>query len=324
MKNYLLLTLITALFMGVATEYKLHLKTRPSPRVPQFLSQYAQEVKASFKRPEYGNLLMSFLLGVKQGISPQTRKAYETNGLSFLLSPSGIHLTSFFILLSFALKYFVSATKRKWIKVGFLFLILFSPTAQNLKRLALLRLFFHAKYNWKKKTPSTTLLVVVFICSFCLGHYFESPYSFAISFLYIGTFFLFSDQSRIKFILALFANQILIGLFLGSKVSFFSVFTSLIGVFIFSFLQPLCLIYFLTYWLYKINWLESIIHLFTSALKSSMVALTGTFTSTSLFLLLAILALIHIKQSKQRACLFMIFLLFHTNTSMTPCLFRPH
>ena len=324
MKNYLFLIVLTALFMGLATEYKLHLKSRPSTRVPQFLGHYVQNVKSSFKRPEYGNLLMSFILGVKQGISPQTRKAYEATGLSFLLSPSGIHLTSFFLLLSFALKHFVSASKRKWIKLSFLFFILISPTAQNLKRLAFLRLFFHAKYNWKKKVSSTTLLLSVFLCSFCLGHYFESPYSFSISFLYIGTFFLFTDQSRFKFLLALFANQILIGLFLGTKVSFFSVLTSLIGVFIFSFLQPLCLIYFLTYWLCRINWLEPFIHLFTSTLKLSMVALTGTFTSTSLFLLLATLALIHTKHSKQRTCLFMIFLLFHTNTSMTPCLFRPH
>ena len=324
MKNYFVLCLLTALFMGVATEYKLHLNNRPTVRVPAFISHYGQDVRSSFKRPEYGNLLMSFLLGVKQGISPQTRKAYEMNGLSFLLSPSGVHLTSFFLLLSFVLKRFVTSSKLKWIKISVLFLLLILPTAQNLKRLALLRILFHAKTLWGKKLSTSIILLTVFFISFCLGHYFESPYSFAISFLYIGTFFLFTDQSRFKFILALFANQILIGVFLGSKVSIFSVLTSLVGVFIFSFIQPLCLVYFFTFWFCKVNWIEPIINLFTLTLKFSMKMLTGTFTSTSFFLLLAIWALIHLNNHKQRSLIFMILLLFHTNTSMTPCLFRPH
>jgi len=322
MKSFLILTLFCAFALGLTVELKLNKKTVAEQRVPFVLHRYQENIKASFKRPENANLLMSFLFGAKQGISPHTKKAFEKNNLSFLLAPTGIHLASFFLLVGFFLKRFLSRKKRKWITMTLLSAMFLLPTPENIKRLSLMRLGFHGKAFFKRRISSTHLLAIAFGFSFLLGHYSNNPLSFLISLLFIGTFFTLGEQSRATLVLALFSNQILLAIFLGNKISLFSVFTSMAGVFLFGFLQPAFIIYFCTFWIYPTNWVEPIIQVFVRTLKTSATLINGTFTSSSIFLLLAIWMLLFLKKKRGFYLLFSLLLLLHTNTSMTPCFFR--
>jgi hypothetical protein len=321
MKSFLYLSLFCTLALGLTIEFKLNKKPTSERRVPNILNSYQKKIKSHFKRPENANLLMSFLFGAKQGISPHTKAAFEKNNLSFLLTPSGIHLASFFLIIGFFLNRFLSKKKRKWTMIFILSAMLLLPTPANIKRLSLVRLGFHTKTFFKKKISSIQLLCIVFGISFLLGHYFNNPLSYLMSLLYIGTFFTLSEQSRMKVFLALFSNQILIALFLGNKISFFSVFTSVAGVTFFTFIQPLFILYFCTFWIYPSNWIEPVIQLFIRMLKISALSISGTFTSASVFLLIAVWILLFVKNSRSKLVLFAISFLIHTNTSMSPCLF---
>lgn len=321
MKSFLYLSLICALALGLTIELKLNKKTAPERRVPYILNSYQKEVKSHFNKPENANLLMSFLFGAKQGISPHTKKVFEKNNLSFLLTPSGIHLASFFLIISFFLNRFLTKKKKKWAMICILTAMFLLPTPANIKRLSLVRLGFHARPFFKKRISSIQLLWIVFVISFLLGHYFKNPLSYLMSLLYIGTFFTLTEQSRMKVFLALFSNQIIIALYLGNKISFFSVFTSVAGVTLFTFIQPLFILYFCTFWIYPSNWIEPVIQLLLNIIKISAKLINGTFTSSSIFLLLTIWVLLFLKHGKLKYVLFALFLFLHTNSAMNPSLF---
>lgn len=323
MKSFLILSLFCAFALGLTVEFKFNKKPIKDRRAPFILHSYQENIKNHFKRPENANLLMSFLFGAKQGISPHTKKAFEKTNLSFLLSPSGIHLTCFFIVFGFLINRFVSKKKNKLIKMALLILFLLLPTPQNIKRLSIIRLGAHAKPFLKKRISLHKFLILSFGISFLLGHYFQNPLSYLLSLLFIGTFFLLSEESRVTILLALFSNQILINLFLGNKISLFSVFTSVIGVSLFTLIQPVFIMYFLTFWIYPSNWVEPLISLFVKILKLTSIAINGTFTSSSIFLLLAIWCLLFIEKHPKKISFFALFLLLHCNTSMAPCFFRP-
>ena len=293
----------------------------PKRALPDALSAYQSKIKKGFERPEVANVLMSFFTGNKSGISPYTKKSFKRVNLSFLLSPSGIHLSGLFVFLTF----FIKKIKFKWIKhltkTTMLSTLFFLPGFESIKRLALLRILFQFKFFSKIKISTPHIFILMFLISFLMGHYKTSPLGFIFSFAFLGTFFSLQNHSKLQLILGLFSTQLILALFLGDKVSLASIPIGLFGSFIFSFIFPLCIAFVGTYWIIDYNWIEPILRIFIISIQWCSKNLNGTFTSSSLFLILAIWIIMMMNFSLLRKILLLICIFLHTNTAMTPVIY---
>lgn len=321
MKSFFFLTLFCAFCLGITVQLQLNKKTSAEVRIPRFLKTYSDDIKTGFQKPENANLLFAFLMGTDKGISPYTKKNFRANGLGFLLSPSGVHLGGFFFILNLFLKKIKKKSIKRILNVLILTSVFFLSQQEAVKRLSLLRFGVLMNRLFKKPVAFEWIFLGTFFTAFIIGHYYSSPLGFLFSFYYIGTFIYLGDQSRLVLIAGLFSNQLVIALFMGTKVSLFSVITGLIGVSLFSILFPLLIIYFLTYWLFPFNWVEPFINLYSLMLKFSAKFLTGSFTSSSIFLFLFLWTLLLCKDRRLKVVFAGIFLCMHTNTAMTPVLF---
>lgn len=316
MKFFVFLSLFSAFLLGFTVQVGYH-KIKPLPKaVPLFLKEYKFEIKNSFDRPENANMLFSFITGDKNGISPYTKKAFKKVNLSFLLSPSGIHFSCLLVFIGWIIRKIPWA--RRFTKIGILISSLLFPVSDSIKRLSILRLLFQFKYFSKLKLSLEQIFIVTFLIAFILGDYQHSPLGFIYSFIYLGTFFSLRDYSKLILILGLFSTQLILGLFMGEKVSLISIPLGMIGSFIFTLIFPLLLIFLSTFWMIPVNWAEPIIRSFIVLIQATARLLNGSFTSSSLFLIMAVWALMMMKNSLGKcAALFILFFL-HTNTAMTP------
>ena len=318
MRFFLLISLLGAFLLGVTVQSGLHGELKTTLSTPHFLRQYQQEIKNHFTRPENANLLFCFLTGNKQGVSPFTLKAFEVTNLSFLFSPSGIHLGIIFLFISFFIKRIQSRKVRTVLNLIILNACFFLPQCYSIKRVVILRLFFEFKRLLKAKLSLEKIFFLTFLLSFSFGHYFASPISFALSFIFLGTFFSLKDYPKIILILGLFSTQLIIALFMGNKVSLLAIPVGLLGTFLFSLLFICIIVFFLSFWIIKINWIEPLLNTFVWSVKASSNLLIGSFTSSSIFLILAIGSLMHLNFSRKKMMLISVLLFLHTNTAMTP------
>lgn len=324
MKFFLFVSLITALLLGTTVQLGLQ-KTPVAPKAtPPFLARYKSTIKDHFKKPENANILFSFITGNKNGISPYTKKAFKRLNLSFLLSPTGVHFSALFVFVAFFLK----KIKIKWIryftKASIVSSVFLFPNFEALKRLGILRLLFQIKFLSKMKISLETIFFSTFILSFVFGQYKTSPLGFIFSFAFLGTFFSLRHNSKIILILGLFSTQLILALFIGDKVSLLSIPCGLFGSFLFTFLFPIFVLFLLTFWIIPINWVEPILKLYINSIQVTSKLLNGSFTSSSIFLILAIWLLMFQKASTKKYITFSLLLFLHTNTAMNPVIYSPN
>ena len=323
MKFFAFISLFSALLLGITVQKGEHFSPVPPKRAPKFLLAYKQKIKNSFDRPENANILFSFITGDKNGISPYTKKSFKKVNLSFLLSPSGIHLSGvlFFIM------FFIKRIKKKWIKklahIGVLSSAILSPS-DSIKRLSLLRIIFQIKFLSRIKISSEHIFLLTFFIAFLLGDFKTSPLGFIYSFIFLGTFFSLRQFSKATLIMGLFSTQLILALFMGDKVSLLSIPAGLFESFLFTFLFPVLLIFLATFWIAPFNWGEPLIRGFVVLVHYTAKYLNGSFTSSSIFLIAAIWTLMLMKPSRRKCAAVLVLLFLHTNTAMTPVQFPPN
>lgn len=321
MKFFLFISLLTAILLGITNQLGLQ-KTLPSPKkTPLFMVHYKQKIKSHFERPENANILFSFFTGDKNGISPYTKLAFKRVNLIYLFSPSGIHLSGIFLFLSFFLK----KIKTKWIRhalkacsLSSFFLL---PNFESIKRLVILRLLFQFKFLSKIKISTEKVFIITFLFSFLIGQYYASPLGYIFSFAFLGTFFSLRNSPKVMLILGLYSTQLIIGLFMGNKVSLVAVACGLFGSFIFTLLFPFFLIFLMSFWIIQINWIEPFIRFYVVGVQMVSKCLSGSFTSSSVFLILAIWVIMFSSFSMKKGFILLILIFLHTNTAMAPALF---
>lgn len=322
MKFFVFISLFSALLLGFTVQSGLIKNVPPPKNTPEFLKDYKQEIKDSFKRPENANILFSFLTGDKTGISPHTRKSLKKTNLSYLLSPSGIHLSGLLLLITYLLK----KVKIKWIRKSIHLTVLSTfflfPQFDSIRRLSLLRLLFQLKFISKIKVSTELIFILTFSIAFALGHYEKSPVGFIYSFIFLGTFFSLKNYSKFTIILGVFSTQLILGLFLGEKVSLISIPVGMLGSFLFTLIFPFLILFLATFWLIPINWGEPIIRTFIIFVRHFATLLNGSFTSSSLFLIAAVWLLMMGKKSSGKCVALLFLVFFHTNTAMTPVIFH--
>lgn len=323
MKFFLFISLLTAILLGTTMQLGLQKTPVAAKSIPPFLTKYKAEIKEHFKKPENANILFSFITGNKNGISPYTKKAFKKLNLSFLLSPTGIHFSALFVFVAFFLKKIKIKWLRNLTKASIVSSVFLFPNFESLKRLGILRLLFQFKFLSKLKISLEAIFFLTFALSFILGQYKISPMGFIFSFAFLGTFFSLRDQSKFILILGLFSTQLILALFIGDKVSLLSIPCGLFGSFIFTFLFPVFVLFLLTYWIIPINWIEPVLRLYVGSIQSTSKLLNGSFTSSSIFLIIAIWLLMFQKASSRKYIGFGLLLFLHTNTAMNPVIYPP-
>lgn len=322
MKFFILISCFSAFLLGFTLQNG-PIKKNPSVKVtPAFLQNYKQQIKESFKRPENANVLFSFITGDKSGITPKTKKSFKKVNLTYILSPSGIHLTG----LLFILTYFFKKIKIKWVKKLTHFFVLstfiFMPSSDSIRRLSFLRILFQANFLTKINLRFEYIFILTFITAYLLGDYQNSPIGFIYSFIFLGTFLSLKNYSKPILILGVFSTQLIIGLFLGEKVSLISIPVGMLASFIFSVLFPFLILFLATFWIVPINWAEPLIRIFIIFIHHAAKYLNGSFTSSSLCLIAAVWVLMMMKHSSGKYAALALFIFFHTNTAMTPSIFH--
>jgi len=317
MKFFLTIYLLSALLLSLNNPFAgQKALARPDKSTIQRVLPSKSNLIDSFENPRHARVLWAFLTGEKDGLSPKLKKQFDLLELGFLFSPSGLHLSSFFLLLFIWTKKF--AGKKTASRLKLLITIgCFCLPSLSIKRIVILRLLIFLKIKLKKKWRIEHLFFVTFSISFLLGHYFQSPGGFIMSFLFMGTFISLSSFSRWQVMFGLFVSHLLISFFSGSMVSLPALFLDLPLLFFFSALMSVSGIYLLTFQWIKFNWIEKPISLFLFLIKKSAALTIGTHVSASLFLILA-MWIYFLKKDKK---LLVICFLLHTNLANSPSFF---
>lgn len=317
MKIFLTLFLMGALMLAlqVGGDRSVSAKRLKSTEILRGLP-LKSAVLSSFDRAQNAHAFWAFLTGDKAQVSPKLKNTFDRLELGFLFSPSGMHITALlflvFLLLKKCFSQKISARLRLICFAAFYFFPSFA-----IKRIVILRLLFFFKQRLKKTWSLEALFIATFCISFLLGHYFQSPLGFTMSFLFMGTFIALRDQSRFKILLGLFAVHLLIGFFHGNEVSPLALLLSFPLIGYFCAMMSLSGLYLATFRFIHINWMEKLITLFLWLIKMSAKLTIGTQINASLFLILA-LWIVLLKKDKRWLilCLFL-----HTNLAHSPAYF---
>lgn len=245
-------------FLGFLLLY-CSLQTLPSShsrprRSRSFIPDRFKVINSAYKNRSSAALLNAFVSGNKRYIPKSSKKKFQILGLSHLFTPSGIHLSSLYILMTPFLKL---VKNRLVILLPLLALSYFFTSFHSIKRILLMR----TTKEWLKKHDIFQIFLISFIWDFFLGTYKLSPLSFSYSFIFLGIILSFVNSPKIYLPLALFGGQI-ITQFLSpyplTTTGFFWNFllTSLFGV-----LYPF---FFLSYWFPNFPLIEGLLDFFYS------------------------------------------------------------
>lgn len=278
--------------------------------LPTLIQDEYSHFKKSFQHPQNANVLWALLTGQKIHLSPQVKKKFSDLQLSFLFSPSGLHLFSLLIVFF----YFIKKIKFKRLKIGyfyqacfFILAIIFPYVA--MKRLAIFRLLMLLKNFFNNKISIDYLFLITFFISFLMGHFKQSPLGFIFSFLYMGTFIALRDRSRITIFMAIMSNHLMTCLFFDQQLSLLSLLINIPLIALFSFFLPFFYLYLISFRLIPFNWAEPLIGHLMILIHWSAKCIQGTFLNSSPFLILAIWMILLKRQKKYIA----LFLFLHEN-----------
>lgn len=288
----------------------------PKKPLPGLIKEHHRSFKARFESPQNANVLWAFLTGEKSGISPSAKKSFTTLELNFLFSPSGLHLSAFLAIFFTFLKKHRRHKGLKTFQWIFLIAAYFLPYLA-IKRIVCLRLLILLQRLIKLKVPIEINFLFTFSISFLLGHFQESPLSFIMSFLFMGSFIALSKYSRLTMILGLFSNHLLICLFSGADVSLLSLLINIPLIAAFTFLLPFFYFYFLSFHWIHFNWIEWIVRAYIVTVHWCAKLTIGTSVSATLFMMLAVWIIL-LKKPKRYL---LIVLLLHGNTANSPAFF---
>lgn len=174
----------------------------------------------------------AYFTGDKTHLKRKIIRLHKKLGLMHLMTPSGLHLSSFFLLL----KPFAKQHKIKCILSLVFYLLLFPLDSLNsLKRMSLFSFF---KVNPIMKINSVQSFTLTFFISFLMGDYGKNALSFSLSLLFLGAL-LFCKHRKDLFVSLVMVHLLINYLFgqLFSPLGFlYGIFFTLLSPLIFSLL----------------------------------------------------------------------------------------
>ena len=211
-------------------------------------------LQVTSSNPTGSTLARAFVLGQKKDLDKQQYGVYLELGLVHLFTLSGLHLRFFkapFQLIS-TLFSRLMIMKNSWIILQLAYVVFLLPfwNFSSMRRI----LFFCLTYNFLKamqinKSPNTWAFVTAFLLDFLLGSYLKNPYSFTLSFLFLGI--LVHGKDKLETTLALLGGYFLINQTLGQDINYFGF---AIGQVVTYFFSPIFFFAIINLILTKIQW----------------------------------------------------------------------
>ena len=274
--KYLILLLTTALLLGAATK---QFKKRSSYIPFQVKSTH-------YTKDTYG-LYKGFISGNKLSLSKKLKTVMKRYGLSHILTPSGIHLSSLLIIFKFIP--FLEA----FILIGLFIYVREFGSYYSIERMILFRFIY--------KIPKLNLsLEYSYICtlylSILIGHFQQSPLSFIYSMLFWGTIIIFRDNP-FKVVIFLNLSLLCVSSITDQAVSPLSLIVNPFFTFIFTLLFPISLV---TSTLPNIDFLHQLHHFLLNIYVESLYFFDGiNFTPDIIFPATSVVLCIFFFQLKQ-------------------------
>lgn len=314
MNHFKILCLLTFLILFLATTQRRHQFSAPIKRYPSWLLNYQEDIKDTFKKREMANVLFGTLTGKKEGISAYTKNTLVRLNLIFLLNPGSYHLAA--ILLFLGQFFRIKSLNRS----GIYFLLSFFHS--KFQFIFLRRILNFIKDKFKLQISRELLFYAVFLFLYFQQNFYSNPIGLIYTFGIAGTFLTLRHQSKKELIIGFFTIQLIINLFLKKKLSLLSVPLGMLLGFSYIGIFLLTILFYLSFWLISINWMEPIIYHFIQGGKFLSKAINGSFTCSSIFLIFAMLILLSQQKSKKHYLLFTLFLYLHTDIAAAPAIIR--
>lgn len=320
MKFFLILILLSTLILALGKPFGPGITTSGAQKARKtqnpLWTPVGNALLESFEKPRNARVFQAFLTGEKNGISPKLKNQFDELELGFLFSPSGLHLSGFFLLFFFLLRKIASRKTISRIKLVLTCLCYALPFL-SLKRLVIFRLLFLLNRKCSLRWRLEHLFLFTFALAFVLGHYQASPSGFIMSFLFMGTFLSLRDEPRLRLILGLFCSHLLLSAFNGNAVSLPALFLGIPLISLFTGLMALSGFYLLSYRIWSFNWIEPLVALYIWLVKKGALIVKGTHIHASIFLLMGLI--VFLAKKDKRALIFL--LVFHAGTANSPAFF---
>ncbi len=283
---------------------------------PSWLIEYKTHFIESFTNAKNGRLLWGFLTGDKKGVSQQLIKDFNQLELGYLFSPSGLHLSAFIALLGLVIKRGIYSKKiSPFIKLTTL--AAYTLPFLAIKRVVIFKLLFYLKQRFKLRISTQMIFFATFALSLILGHFLQSPQSFVMSYLFVGTFIGLKDYSKMTLILGLASGHLLLAFFMKKNLSLLALILSLPLIGISSLLISLGYLYLLTFKGLEFNWIEKLVQYFLALIKE-MSKISHSFESEPKILIFVLVWLLLLKQKKRYIC---ITLFLCAGSALAPSVF---
>ena len=207
---------------------------------PEWVLKTQQYFIAKGSGSDSSRFLGTLYTGDKSRLRKEMKRKFKLLGIYHLFTPSGLHLSSLFLPFFFLLKKRPSKFLRLLIS-GLLLIPFTFEKFYSLKRMCL----FHLIKILFPKLNNRTVFIMVFMLDLLRGGYNESPLSYGLSFLFLGSILLSTHFWSL--LMTLFFSQMLVASLFGD---FFSPLGFLVGQFltmIFSTLFPFLVLSALTF-----------------------------------------------------------------------------
>lgn len=314
MNHFKIVCLITFFILFLMTTQKRHQFSAPIKRYPSWLLNYQEDIKDTFKKREMANVLFGTLTGKKEGISSHTKNALVRLNLIFLLSPGSYHLAAFLLVMGQFLRI------RYWGRSGIYFILSFFH--YKFQFLFLRRALHFLKEKFNINISREILFYAIFLFIYFKQNFYSNPLGLIYTFSIAGTFLTLRHQSKKELMIGLFTIQLIINLFLKKKLSLLSVPLGMLLGFSYIGIFLLTIVFYLSFWMISINWMEPVIDHFIQGCKFLSKAINGSFTCSSIFLIFAMMLLLSQQKSKKHYLLFTLFLYLHTDIAAAPAIIR--
>lgn len=204
-----------------------------------FKFNLSHKVKKSFKEKENFYIYRSFITGRKRGVPKELKSAMKNLNLLHLLTPSGLHLSSIFII------FFLIRRKLQSKYIDFtelaisLSIYCFLPGYYSLKRVALLRSLFLGNKQLSNYFSKTQVFLIFLIVDIAFGTFQHSHLSFAYSCLFLGLIFLSKEISTVSLSCLFFSAQVMMAYISHQEITPLSLIFSPALTWIFTLFYPL-------------------------------------------------------------------------------------
>jgi len=198
------------------------------------------------------DLARAYVWGDKSCLSRKTKKLHKDLQLLHLMTPSGLHYTSFALLLSPLMLWL-----RKKRAAHFLLRLLVWSYFHGIEKLQAFKrmTLFHLLRAMIPKLDFRFTFALVFIIDFIFGTYQQAPYSFALSFLFISIIIL--SESTLTRILHLMLAQICVCLVFHQKWNLIGSILGMLITALFPLLFPLYLLKWTSLSFYQLHVMET-------------------------------------------------------------------